>query len=625
MVDKISILPQKADLKNKIYRLPKNPGVYQFKNAKNDILYIGKAKNLRNRVRQYFQGSGNISSRIRAMVSKIADIELIITDSEIEALILEATLIKKHKPHYNIDLKDDKSYPYIVITKEPFPRVFVTRRIASDGSKYFGPYTEVGAMREFLKMIKDIFKVRSCNYFIDDESIAKKRYKLCLDYHIKQCDGPCEGLVSEKTYNEMIDSVALLLKGKTGKLISDWEVRMNSAAEQLHFEEAKRYRDAITQLKVYSQKQKIIEPTLTDRDIIAIVKDIDDACGVIFNVREGKITGKKHLLIRKVEGKTEEEIIEQMVPNYYLDEIEIPMEIYLSHRPLNVSVIQEWLRVKRGGGLKIIIPRAGEKVRMMNMCKLNAKIILDEYLSEKKSKNKKIPEALMMLQKHLQMTAIPHRIECFDISNIQGADSVASMVVFIDGKPRKCEYRKFKITTVHGSDDYLSMREVIFRRYKRVLDEKLSMPDLIMVDGGKGQLSSAIEILKSLQLWKGDRTGVSIIGLAKKLEEVFLPLSSDPQNIPKTSPALRLLQKIRDEAHRFAISYHRQLRTKRTLKTEIELIEGIGKKHSKILLEIFGSVKGVQEASYEKISSVVGTKNASKIKQYFGQNDQNSD
>ncbi|MBA4313368.1 MAG: excinuclease ABC subunit C [Chlorobiaceae bacterium] len=614
-----------SHLKNKLSSLPKNPGVYQFKNADNDILYIGKAINLRNRVRQYFQRSGNISSRIKAMISKIADIELIITDSEIEALILEATLIKKHKPHYNIDLKDDKSYPYIVITKEPFPRVFVTRRITNDGSKYFGPYTDVGAMRESLKMIKDIFKVRSCNYFIDAESIAKKRYKLCLDYHINQCDGPCEGLVSVETYNEMIDSVALLLKGKTAKLISDWETRMNLAAERLHFEEAKRYRDGINQLKVYSERQKIIEPTLTDRDIIALVKDVDDACGVIFNVREGKITGKKHLLISKVEGKTEEEIIEQLVPNYYLDEAEIPNEIYLSHRPQNISVIQEWLKSKREGGLKIIIPLAGEKVRLINMCKLNAKMILDEYMMEKSSKKKMIPEALLMLQKHLQLNAIPHRIECFDISNTQGTDSVASMVVFLDGRPRKSEYRKFKITTVLGADDYLSMKEVINRRYKRVLDEKLSMPDLIMVDGGKGQLSSAIEILKSLQLWKGDRTGVSIIGLAKKLEEVFLPLSSDPQNIPKTSPALRLLQKIRDEAHRFAISYHRQLRTKRTLKTEIELIEGIGKKHSKILLEIFGSVKGVQEASYEKISSVVGTKNASKIKQYFGQNDQNSD
>mgnify|MGYP001188961951 CR=1 FL=1 len=618
MAKNVSFNPLQSHLKNKLAALPRNPGVYQFKNTKNDILYIGKAINLRNRVRQYFQRSGNISSRIKAMISKIADIELIITDSEIEALILEATLIKKHRPHYNIDLKDDKSYPYIVITKEPFPRVFVTRRITNDGSKYFGPYTDVRAMRESLKMIKDIFKVRSCNYFIDDESIAKKKYKLCLDYHINQCDGPCEGLVSVETYNEMIDNIALLLKGKTAKLISDWESRMNLAAERLHFEVAKRYRDSITQLKVYSEKQKIIEPTLTDRDIIALVKDVDDACGVIFNVRDGKITGKKHLLIRKVEGKTEEEIIEQLVPNYYLDETEIPNEMYLSHRPQNISVIQEWLKAKREGGLKIIIPRAGKKVRLMNMCKLNAKIILDEYLMEKSSKKKMIPEALSMLKKHLQLNAIPHRIECFDISNIQGTDSVASMVVFIDGRPRKSEYRKFKITTVMGVNDYSSMKEVIGRRYKRVLEEKSSLPDLIMVDGGKGQLSSAVEILKSLQLWEENEKGVSIIGLAKKLEEVYLPAISDPQNIPKSSPALRLLQNIRDEAHRFAISYHRQLRATRTIKTEIGLIEGIGKKYSKILLESFGSAQGLQEATYEQITEVVGAKNANKIKQYFG-------
>ncbi|MBI5020182.1 MAG: excinuclease ABC subunit C [Ignavibacteriales bacterium] len=619
MAEKYFKNPHNLNLSNKLANLPKNPGVYQFKNANNDILYIGKALNLRNRVRQYFHRCGNISSRIKAMIPKIADIELIITDSEIEALILEATLIKKHKPHYNIDLKDDKSYPYIVITKEPYPRIFVTRKIVNDGSKYFGPYTEVGYMRESLKMIKDIFKVRSCNYFLDDESILKKKYKLCLDYHINQCDGPCEGLVSEEKYNEMIDSVALLLKGKTGKLISDWEARMNSAAEGLHFEEAKRYRDGINQLRIYSERQKIIEPNLSDRDIIALVKDVDDACCVIFNVREGKITGKKHLLIKRVEGKPEEEIIEQMVQNYYLDATEIPSEIYLSHRPVSISVIQEWLKNKRDGRFKIIIPRAGEKIRLMNMCKLNAKIILDEYLSRRNLRNQKIPEALLVLKKHLQLKTIPHRIECFDISNIQGTDSVASMVVFIDGKPRKSEYRKFKINSVLGADDYASMKEVIGRRYKRLLEEKSQPPDLIMVDGGKGQLSSATEVLKLLQLWKEEKKGVSIIGLAKKLEEVYLPETPEPQNIPKASPALHLLQRIRNEAHRFAISYHRQLRGKRTIKTEIEEIGGIGKQYSNKLLKYFGSLKGIQIASYEKLKEIVGAKNAVKIIQYFSE------
>lgn len=607
-------------LKHKLDSLPKNPGIYQFKSSKNEILYIGKAKNLRNRVRQYFQGKGNVSSRIRLMVSKVADVEIIVTDSELEALILEATLIKKYKPHYNVDLKDDKSYPYIVITREPYPRVFVTRRVADDGSKYFGPFTEVGSMRDSLALIKELFRVRSCNYFIDDDSIAKKKHKLCLDYQMKKCDGPCEGLISERRYNSMIDNVRLLLKGKTSALISEWSGKMEEASDALRFEEAQRLRDAINQLNVYNLRQKIIDHDLTDRDIVALVKEDRTACGILFNVREGKIVGKRHYIIGNVGDENEENILERFLSDHYLEQGDIPEEIYLSHKPADAGLIHQFLAGKKGGKVKLHVPQSGIRMRLMAMCIMNAKIILDEYRS-RISKRSKPPLALALLQKSLALKNLPRRIDCFDISNLQGSDSVASMVVFIEGRPRKSEYKRFRIRSVQGSDDYSSMREVIRRRYTRVMAEGGRMPDLIMVDGGKGQLSSAVEALRSLEEGGGDMGGVNLVGLAKKLEDLYVPGSSDPQNIPKTSPALILLRRIRDEAHRFALTYHRKLRSDRMLATELRHVRGVGIKYSRKLLERFGSVQQIRSAPLSEISGVVGPKTAQKIREYFDEND----
>jgi len=599
-------------LEEKLGSLPARPGVYQFKNAEGKVLYVGKAQNLRSRVRQYFQKSRSVDPRIEIMISKAKDVELIVTDSEVEALILEATLIKKIKPRYNVVLKDDKSYPYIVITNEPFPRVFVTRRIIKDGSRYFGPYTDVKNMRHALKTVRDIFMIRSCNYDLTDESIAKKKYKICLDYHIKKCEGPCEGLVSREHYGAMINQVAQVLRGRTESVIESLREQMEQSSEALRFEEAARLRDRLHAVEVYNEKQKIVAPKEVDRDIVAIAAKGDDACGVIFKVREGKVVGSRHLYLNNTEGRREEELLEALLERYYLEVDDIPGTLLLSGQAESEALLLDWLKGRSGHTVEIEVPKAGDKAKLVGMVRNNAQFLLDELEVQRLKRGDFIPHSVTALQNDLRMEVPPRRIECFDISNTQGSDSVASMVVFVDGKPRKSEYRKFKIKTVSGPDDFASMQEVLGRRYGRLLEEGSPFPDLIMVDGGKGQLSSAVEVLNA----KGV-TGQPMIGLAKRLEEVFVPGQADPLSIPKTSSGLRLLQQVRNEAHRFAITFHRSLRSKRILRTELDLIKGIGKVRAKELLEAFGSVQGVKFASEDQLAEIVGSSVAQTVKEYF--------
>lgn len=620
----ITVTTEQASLGEKLANLPAKAGVYQFKDAVGKVLYVGKASNLRNRVRQYFQRGHTVEPRIDVMVSKVHDIEVIVTDNEVEALILEASLIKKLKPRYNIDLKDDKSYPYIVVTNEAFPRVFVTRRIIRDGSKYFGPYTDVKTVRASLKMIRDIFRVRSCNYLIDDEVIRKRKIRVCLDYHIKKCDGPCEGLITQSAYREMIKEVEQVLRGKVDSLIHSLEEEMQGASQDLRFEEAAIIRDKIRNLRVYTERQKVVDIELVDRDLFATAVEGNDACGVVFRVREGKIIGKRHVYLTGVEGRPEAEIVEQFVQRYYLETDDVPREVFLPVEIPAVETFELWLREKRGENVQIVVPRIGEKAKLLAMCAANAKLLLEELKLQRMKAADYIPHSVKALQRDLRLPEPPRRIECFDISNIQGSDTVASMVVFEDGKPKKSEYRKFRIRTVVGPDDFASMREVIERRYSRLLEEQRDFPDLIVVDGGKGQLSSAVEVLERLGLRRANilqRTPhilhIPVIGLAKRLEEVFIPESADPQSIPKSSSGLRLLQQIRDEAHRFAIAYHRTLRKKRTLQTELDLIKGIGKVRARELLETFGSVQGVKFATEEQLAEIVGPKVAAKVKEYF--------
>jgi len=608
----IKITREDITLQEKLESLPAQCGVYQHKDTEGKVLYVGKAKNLRSRVRQYFQKSRSPDPRLNVMLSKISDVEVIVTDSEVEALILEANLIKTLKPRYNVSLKDDKSYPYIVITNEPYPRVFVTRQIRRDGSRYFGPYTDVKNVRAALKSIRDIFMIRSCNFFIDEDVIAKRKIKVCLDYHIKKCEGPCEGLVSREKYNAMIDQVARLLQGKTETLIRSLRKEMDALAEQMKFEEAAVLRDRVKGLQAYSEKQKAVDLDPIDRDIVAFAAEGDDACGVIFKLRDGKMVGRQHYYMGNVDQKPDGEILETLLHQYYLDADYIPKEVFISVPLEDTDAVQKWLSKRRGDAVSILHPTEGEEAKLVRLSKSNAQFLLEELKIQKMKRADFVPHSVKALQRDLRLDRLPRKIECFDISNIQGSDSVASMVVFVDGKPKKSEYRKFKIKSVEGPDDFASMREVIERRYSRVIEEGRAFPDLIMVDGGKGQLSSAVEVL--------NRFGIRdqpIIGLAKRLEEVFVPGKSEPELLPKTSSGLRLLQQTRDEAHRFAVTYHRSVRSKRTLQTELDLIEGIGKKRATELLEAFGSVQGVKFATHEQLGEIVGEKVANRIREYF--------
>jgi excinuclease ABC subunit C len=607
----LTLLGTDLSLLEKIEALPTKPGVYQFKNTDGKIIYVGKAQNLRNRVRQYFQKSRSVDLRIDAMVSKIVDVELTVTDSEIEALILEANLIKQLKPRYNVLLKDDKSYPYIVITKEPFPRLSVTRR-KIPGFRYFGPYTDVKSMRSALKIVRDIFMVRSCSLDLTEESIKKKKFKVCLDYHIKKCEGPCEGYVSQEHYNMLIEQAAQVLRGKTKNVIDSLKKEMDALADASRFEEAAKIRDRMNALHVYSEKQKILDSTETDRDIISLVSKEDDACAVIFKVREGKMIGSQHLYLANVSGKPFSELLEAVLERYYLEQEDIPPEVFLSSEISNTAIIQDWLEMKSGHPVNVQFPQSGEKAKLVALVRTNARFWLDELELMKLKRGDIIPHSLKALQRDLHLPAPPRRIECFDISNIQGADTVASLVVFSDGKPKKSEYRKFKIRTVEGPNDFASMQEVVERRYTRLLKEKSILPDLIIVDGGRGQLSSAIEVLSKLELH-----AVPIIGLAKRIEEVFLPGQSESLQLPRTSSGLRLMQQIRDEAHRFAVTFHRSLRTKRIIQTELDKIQSVGQKRAKALLEKFGSVQGVRAATEEQIAEIAGNSAAKNILKYF--------
>jgi excinuclease ABC subunit C len=463
--------------------------------------------------------------------------------------------------------------------------------------------------------VRDIFMIRSCNFHIDKEFIERKKTRVCLDYHIKKCEGPCEGLVSEERYNLMIDHVAQVLLGKSTSVIESLDVQMKSAAADLKFEDAAVFRNRMRELEVYSSNQKIVDVELHDRDIIAVAAEGDDACGVVFKIREGKILGRQHYYIAKVEAKSESEVMEALVQRYYLESNDVPSEVVLSSPIESGEAAKEWLSGQRGKSVDVVVPVEGELAKLVSMCRKNAKYLLDELKLQKMKREDFVPHAVQSLQRDLRLPNPPRRIECFDISHLQGTETVASMVVFEDGRPKKSEYRKFKIrSAAEGNvvDDFASMKEVIHRRYSRVLEEQLPLPDLIMVDGGKGQLSSACEVLKELSL-----QAQPIISLAKRLEEVFVPGESDPVPIPKSSSALRLLQQIRDEAHRFAITFHRSLRDKRTLQTELDLIEGIGKKRAKELLEAFGSVQGVKFATETQLTEIVGEKVAAKIREYF--------
>jgi excinuclease ABC subunit C len=608
----LNISNDDIDLEEKLKNLPIQPGIYQFKNEQDKVIYVGKAANLKSRVRSYFHHNQSLNPKIRALVSKVKNLEIIVTDSEVEALILESNLVKSLKPRYNIQLKDDKSYPYIVITNEPYPQVYPTRKTRQDGSKYFGPFTEVKVMKSALKVIRDIFMVRNCKYYMDEDVIKKRKVKLCLEYQIKKCGGPCEGLISYEEYQKVIKNVEKLLNGKTSDIINSLSSEMQKASDNLRFEDATILKKKIELLRVYSSRQKVVSLDIIDRDIFALAFEDEDACAVIFKIRDGKLIDKRHYYISNIKNADEREILENVLKGYYLQTDFIPNEIFLQSEIEDIDIIKKWLEDKKRNKIEIKVPRIGENAKLISMCRINARYLLDELKIQKMKKDNYIPYSLKSLQKDLHLSVLPRRIECFDISNIQGSDSVASMITFIDGKAKKSDYRKFKINSVNGPNDFESIKEVIYRRYKRVLEEKLPLPDLIIVDGGKGQLSSALKSLEDLNLSK-----MSIIGLAKRLEEIFIPGINDAQMLPKTSSSLKLLQNIRDEAHRFAITFHREKREKRIISTELGNIESIGPVRANKLLAELGSVEAIKNTDIKVLSRIVGKSSAEKINNYF--------
>lgn len=585
------------NLQEKLENLSTQPGVYLFKNEDGKVLYVGKAKNLRSRVRSYFQESRPLDPKTSIMIGKVHDLETILVDNEIEALILESNLVKQHKPHYNINLRDDKSYPYIRITKELIPRIFVTRKIIKDGSKYLGPYTDVKHLRHIMRGVRKIFPVRSCKHYFNEEIIARKKVKVCLDYHIHRCQGPCEGLVSVAEYQAMIRQVEKFLRGKTRDLLQELNSKMLQESEKLNFELAARLRDQIQLIEnYYFTSQKVELTDLEDRDVLALVLEEQDACVVVFKIRDGKVIGRQHFYLQGVEEKSLPEVLSHFLQQYYLEAEYYPDQLLLPDHPSEEILISQWLNKQAGQNIELMVPQQGEKRKLLELCQKNARFLLDELLLQKDQRKEVIAYNVKILQKDLHLPHPPKVIEAFDISNLQGQDAVASMVYFANGKPRKSEYRHFKIRSKGSPDDFAMMREVVYRRYHRLLEEKKSLPDLILIDGGKGQLSSACQVLEELGI-----SDQPVIGLAKRLEEVFVPGTSEAQNIPKSSAGLKLLQQIRDESHRFAITYHRQLRGKRTLKSPLDEIPGIGPQRKTTLLKTFGSLKKLREASVEQL------------------------
>ena len=587
-------------LQSKLKNIPTFPGVYRFMDDKGEIIYIGKAKNLRSRVRSYFQKSKTQSPKNLTMIRHISDLEWIVVRSEVEALLTEANLIKQHAPRYNVMMKDDKSFPFIRITNEPYPQVLFTRKIVKDGSKYFGPFTDVYRLRTTMKALHKVFPVRSCSFFLDEQVIADKKVKLCLDYHIKKCEGPCEGLVSREHYQEMIDRIKKFMRGKTKETEDYITEQMRFASTAMRYEEAGMYRDQLEAILSFTERQSQVALDFEDRDVFALAQEGNLGIVVIIRIRNGRIFSREKISLQRLDKK-DSDTMKSVITHFYMDSELIPREISLQFSPTDEKELLNWLKIKRKGAVKFLYPQRGEKVKEIRITLQNARLLLGEWIINREKRRELVPKTLAQLQEDLNMDAPPRRIEAFDISHLGGTDTVASMVCFIDARPRKTEYRKFNIKTVSGIDDFAAMREVVFRRYKRVKDEQGSLPDLILIDGGKGQLSMALSAQRELGL-----DYIPTIGLAKKLEEVFVPGNPDPQTIHKQSPGLILLRRIRDEAHRFAIIFQRTKRNKKLLQSIFGDIPGMGSRRVARLLEAFDGPEAITRLTPEIIQGETG-------------------
>jgi len=616
------------DFKEQLKILPDKPGVYLMKNALGETIYVGKAKVLKNRVRQYFQNSKNHSEKVRAMVKNISEFEYIVTDSEMEALILECNLIKKYSPKYNISLKDDKFYPFIKITtNEDFPKVFITRNYAKDGNKYFGPYPNAGAVHETISLIRRVFHLRTCKKFIVE---GEKYTRPCLNYHIKKCDAPCEGHISKIDYRSMISDIMDVLSGKDKTLVNKLKKEMQEMSLNLEFEKAASLRDKVLAIENIAEKQKVFRSHEGDEDFINIYKDEKDCCIQVFFLRDGRVTGREHFIIEDSLDEEDGNIISQFIISFYRGTPKVPKNIYIPQSE-EVEALEEFLSIKRGSKVFVKIPIKGEKKDMLELVKSNAKVTLDQF-KDKILKDKEINRiCLEQIQDLLELNEIPLRIEAYDISNIQGVDSVGSMIVFEDGKAKNSDYRRFRIKTVKNANDYDSMREILERRFthglkeiKEIQDKEIkfsngkfsNFPDLIMMDGGKGQVNIALEVLNKLGI------DIPVCGLVKDDHHATRGIiyNNNELIINRNSNLMQLIRRVQDEVHRFAITYHRSLRDKRTLHSILDDIPNIGQKRRVALLMKFGSIDNIKKATLKELleTDSIDNKAANSILTYFG-------
>ncbi|ULC59928.1 excinuclease ABC subunit UvrC [Flaviramulus sp. BrNp1-15] len=590
------------NLEIQLKTLPNQPGVYQYYDKEGAIIYVGKAKNLKKRVSSYFTKNHD-NGKTRVLVKKIADIKHIVVDTETDALLLENNLIKKYQPRYNVMLKDDKSYPWICIKKERFPRVFSTRRVFKDGSEYFGPYTSVKTVHTLLDLIRGLYSLRTCNYDLAQDKIEAGKYKVCLEYHLGNCKGACEGLETEEEYNENLKSIKEILKGNFKDSLNQFKNQMHDYAKNMHFEEAQKIKEKIEILENYQAKSTIVNPKISNVDVFSIISDESYGYINFLQLSYGSIIRSHTLEIKKKLDETDKELLELAITEIRQRFNSNSKEIYV---PFKVDL---------GENVKVTVPKLGDKKHILDLSLRNAKYFRMERFKQIKivDPDRHVKRIMAQMKADLRLSEEPRHIECFDNSNIQGTHPVAACVVFKNGKPSKKDYRHFNIKTVEGPDDFASMEEVVYRRYKRLVEEEQPLPQLIIIDGGKGQLSSALKSLDALNL----RGKIAIIGIAKRLEELFYPNDQIPLYLDKKSETLKIIQQLRNEAHRFGIEHHRNKRSKSALNTELETINGVGEKTVVELLKHFKSAKRVANAKLDELEEVVGASRAEKVYNYY--------
>jgi excinuclease ABC subunit C len=603
-------------IEEQLSRLPHSPGVYLMRDADGTILYIGKAINLHSRVRSYFNATRNLTPKLERMVSRIADIDFFVATSEQEALILEANLIKQHHPRYNVRLKDDKTFPYLKIDlNNEWPRVYVTRRLVEDRGRYFGPFTNARSVKQTLGVLQNIFPFRLCS-----KTITGQAPRPCLEYHLGRCIAPCTGAVNHDEYMQVIREVILFLEGKQERVVRELKIRMNHASDETDYEKAALIRDQIEAIKQVIDGEKIAATIRGEQDVVAFVQDTDQAYVQVLFIRNNKLTGREYFLLQGTRQEEPSQIMTSFVKQYYSSSQNIPPRLLLQHPVEDKTVIAEWLQSKRGTAVEIQIPSRGTKKKLIDIAVENARQGLEQFRVKEMVNFKSLDDALYEIQKELSLDDSPQRIEAYDISNIQGSSAVGSMVVFEKGKPKRAHYRRFRIKTISGANDYAMMKEVLQRRFKYISGSESAvqnswsvLPDLVLLDGGKGQLNIAKSVLDEINIT------LPLASLAKENEEIFLPHRKDALVLPRSSPGLQLLQRLRDEAHRFAISYFSNLHRRRTFRSTLDSIPGIGPRRKSALIRRFGSIHGIREATVEELAAAAGiTKaQAKKVKEYL--------